>query len=65
MLQEPLVCNILEPQMHTPTRMDKVVIRDYYHMTTMDEYVNWMELTHFLSVLSLALLDLGKQCGRD
>ena len=36
-------------QMQTPIRMDKVVIKDYYHMTTMDENVNWMELTHMLS----------------
>ena len=30
--------------MQTPTRMDKVVIQNYYHMTTMDENVNRMEL---------------------
>ena len=29
--------------------MDKVVIEEYYHMTTMDENVNWIELAHFLS----------------
>ena len=27
---------------------DKVVIGDYYHMTTMNENVNWMKLTHLL-----------------
>ena len=31
------------------TRMDKAVIKDYCHMTTMDENVNWMKLTHLLS----------------
>ena len=36
--------------MQTPTRMDKVVIEDYYHMTTMDENMNWMELTHSLPI---------------
>ena len=35
--------------MQTPTRMDKVVIEDYKHMTTMDENVHWMELTRLLS----------------
>ena len=33
--------------------MDKVVIEDYYHMTTMDVNVNWMELTYLLSKFSL------------
>ena len=31
--------------MQTPTRMDKVVIDVYYHLTIMDENMNWMELT--------------------
>ena len=31
------------------TRSDKVVIEDYHQMTTMDENVNWMDLTHVLS----------------
>ena len=35
-------------QMHILTRMNKVVIEDFYHMTTMDEDVNWMKLTHLL-----------------
>jgi hypothetical protein len=29
--------------------MNKVVIEDFYHMTTMDENMNWMKLTHSLS----------------
>ena len=37
------------------TRMDKVVLKDYYHMTTMDENVNWLKLTHLLSIFSLNL----------
>ena len=36
--------------MQTPTKMDKVVIEDFYHMTIMDENFNWMELTHLLSI---------------
>ena len=35
--------------------MDKVVIGDYYHMTTMDENVNWITLTHLLSNCALDL----------
>ena len=35
-------------QMQTLTRMNKAVIKDYYHMTTMYENVNWMEVTHLL-----------------
>jgi hypothetical protein len=27
------------------TRLDRVVIEDYYHMLTMDENVIWMRLT--------------------
>ena len=35
----PRASNLLKhrTQMETPTRMNKVVIKDYYHMTTMDE----------------------------
>ena len=30
--------------------MNKIVIEDYYyHLTTMDEYVNLIKLTHLLS----------------
>ena len=35
----------LDTKMQTLTRMDKVVIEDYYHMTVGDENVNWMKLT--------------------
>ena len=28
--------------MQNPTRMEKVVIEDYYHMTLMDENTNYM-----------------------
>ena len=45
-LQEPLACPIT--QMQTLTRMDKVVIEDYYGMTSVDENVNEMKLTHVL-----------------
>lgn len=37
------------------TRMDNVVIEDYCHMTTMDETMNWMKLTHILSNVPLNL----------
>ena len=39
--------------MQTLTRMDKVIIEDYYHMTIGDENVNWMKLTHLLLTLNL------------
>ena len=29
------------------------VIEDYYHITTMDEHVNWMKLTYLLSFFSI------------
>ena len=35
-LQVPLACKHLEPKMQTLTRMDMVVIEDYYHLTTVD-----------------------------
>jgi hypothetical protein len=35
--------------MQAPWRMDEVVVEDYYHVTMMDETMNWMELTHLLS----------------
>ena len=37
------------------TRMDKIVIVDYYHMTTMNENVNCMKLIYLLSTFSLNL----------
>ena len=46
--------------MQTPTRMDNVVIKDYYHMITMNENVNWMELTHML--LSFPLNPKARFC---
>ena len=42
----------LEPKYKPPTRINKVVIEDYYYLTIMDENVNWMELTHLLSIFS-------------
>ena len=45
-LQEPLACP--KTQIQTPTRMDKRVIEDFYHMTTMNENMNRMELTHLI-----------------
>ena len=41
--------------MQTLTRMDRVIIEDYYHVTLVDENLNWMKLTHPLSRLSLNL----------
>ena len=41
--------------MQTQTRMDKVVIQDFYQASTMNENVNQMKLTHLLSNLSLNL----------
>jgi hypothetical protein len=35
--------------MQTSTRMNKIVIEDYHHMTIMDENVNWMKLMNLLS----------------
>ena len=35
------------------TRMDRVVIENYYYMTTIDENVYWMKLTHLLAIFSL------------
>ena len=37
-LQEPRVYKV-ELQMHTLTKMDRVVIEDYYHMTIIKENV--------------------------
>ena len=54
-LREPLVCNYLEPKMQTLTRMDRVVIEDYYYTTIADENMNWMKLTHPLSSFPLNL----------
>ena len=42
-------------QMQTPTRMDKVVIEDYYHMTTVNENLDWMKSTHMLSIFLYAV----------
>ena len=36
--------------------MNKVVIEDFYNMTTIDENMNWMKLTHVLSKKSLNLM---------
>ena len=41
--------------MQTLTKMNKVVIGHYYHVTIMDENENWMKLAHLLSILSLNL----------
>ena len=35
-------------QMHPLTRVDKVVIEDYYHMATMDENVSRIKQTHLI-----------------
>ena len=30
-------------------KFEMIVIKNYYHMTSMDENVNWMKQTHLLS----------------
>ena len=55
MLQEPLVCKDLEPQMQALTRTYMVVIEDFDHMAIMDENLNWTKLTYLLSKFSLNL----------
>ena len=35
--------------------MDKAIIEDHYHMTTMEENMNLMKLAHLLSIISLNL----------
>ena len=35
--------------------MNKVVIGDYYHITTKDQMMNWMKLTHLLPSLYIYL----------
>jgi hypothetical protein len=40
-------------QMQTLLGMDMAVIEDYYHMTIMDENMNWMKLTYLLSNFTL------------
>ena len=42
--------------MQALTRMDRVVIEDYYGMTTMDENVRGMKQTHLLSNCPLNLV---------
>ena len=44
--------------MQTLTKMDRVVIEDYYHMTTMDENVNPMKQIHLLSNFPLKYIYL-------
>ena len=41
--------------METLTRMNKVVIEDYYHMTKMDENILWMKLIYLFLIFSLNL----------
>ena len=38
--------------------MDNGVIEDYYHMTTIIYYMNWMKLTHLISKYPLNLRDI-------
>ena len=35
------------------TKMDIVVIKDFYHMARIDEDMNWMKLTLLLSIFPL------------
>jgi hypothetical protein len=41
--------------MQTLTKTYMVVIEDFDLMTTMDENMNWMKLTHLLSMFALNL----------
>ena len=54
-LSESLWFVKLKIQMQTPTIMNKVFIEDYYHMTKIDENVNWIKPMHLLSIVSLNL----------
>jgi hypothetical protein len=42
-------------QMQAPIRMNRIVIGDYYHVTTMDESMYWMKLAHRQTNFSLTL----------
>jgi hypothetical protein len=42
-------------QMQSPSRMTWSSLGDYEHITTMDDNINWMKLTHILSIVSLTL----------
>ena len=41
--------------MQSLTIMVKVVIKDCHHMTTMDENVNWIKITHLLLISFIKL----------
>ena len=43
------------PQMQTPIRINRIVVGDYYHVTTMDESMSWMKLAHRQANFSLTL----------
>jgi hypothetical protein len=47
-MRAPRASNLLNPI--TQIRINRVVIEDYYHMTTIYENMRWMKLTHILSV---------------
>ena len=53
MLYESPIYKNLEPNCKPQQEWTKAVIENYYHMTTMDESMNWMEVTHLLSIFSL------------
>jgi hypothetical protein len=45
---------------------DKVVIEDFYQMTTTDEFVNWMKLTHIPTKYKWLVFHLeGQQAGDE
>ena len=54
-MRSPRAFNLekLRTQMQALSRMGMVVIEDYYHVTIMDENVNWMKLTHLMSVFPI------------
>ena len=53
-LQELPICKHPEPKMQSPTKMNTIGSEDY-HMTKMDENVNWMKPTHLSSSFPLSL----------
>jgi hypothetical protein len=45
-------------QIENLTRMEMVVIEDYYHMTLMGEIMNWIKITHLFSFIYLRFIFL-------
>ena len=53
-VQEPSIRkNLLYKCKPLQIKMEMILIKNYYHMTSMDENVNWMKQTHLLSKKNL------------